>query len=268
MALRKFIYADESGTHGTGPFCLVAGYRGSPGQWKEFRKEWAAILRKPDYRIKEFHSNVFFTRHSLPDERNPYRKWTDERANRFIGELIMVIRHRNIYPIGAAIELRDWNKTALEIRQLLAGYMSDETMRKGKPKSAPYLVAFKVILEDAAFETDPDTQLHFLFARQQEYQKRADEAFHIWKERGPGGRQAREIAWDYPIHWPQLQAADLLAYQWNNWLSRGDLNISRQNRLLMEQLTDKRDNMLVLDEGGIERQCAVLLAEMENRGLA
>lgn len=263
VALNRYIYADESGTHGTGPFCLIAGYRASPGQWGVFKRDWKTVLNKPEYRIKEFHSSVFFARADIQDKkRNPYLGWSDKKADRFIGELVMIIRHRNIYPVGCAVEIRDFETFTPEIRGLLAGYMIVPEGHKRPRKPAPYHVAFKVLLEDAAFGTHSDTQLHFLFARQKEYQKHADESYHTWKESGPGGLQAREIGWDFPVNWPQLQAADLLAYQWNNFLTRGQLHISRRNQLLMEQLTFKRDNLLVVDAAGIDRIIQRMLGQM------
>jgi hypothetical protein len=60
VAAEFFTYADESGWHQGAKYCLVAGFIGSPRQWKIFEKEWVSILHR--FEVSDFHSKEFFWR--------------------------------------------------------------------------------------------------------------------------------------------------------------------------------------------------------------
>jgi len=255
VALKQFVVADESGTHEGSVYCIVGGYRGSPGQWDIFSRNWRAVLQK--YGVPEFHSNVFFNRKRITDPRkNPYLDWSDQKAGDYLGELLKVISERRIYPVGCAVDVRDFESCSYGERCVLAGYNPRPSRRKSQ-RPAPYHVAFRLMLHDATETTHPDTALHFKFALQEQYKQRALEAFNLTKELGKTGRehQLRSIRFESPTDWPGLQAADLLMHHWyycSVWLWAGK-KLTRQNVAIMNVLTHKRNHMPFCNAAGIDR---------------
>ena len=254
VALRQFVYVDESGTHDGSTRCLVAGYRGSPGQWKIFNKEWRAVLRR--YGLPDFHSKVFFNRKIIPNpKKNPYLRWSDDKATDFLGELLMVIRHRRIHPVGCAVDIPAFEAYSYGERCVLVGYRTEKSRRKGRARPAPYHLAFRLMIGDALEGTHPDTDVHFVVAETEEYTQRAYESYRLTKEYGRTGRQTqlKSFASASAADVPSLQAADLFARQWYNTLVRGQARLNKENIQVMTQLTHRRRNMPVCDVPAIER---------------
>lgn len=254
VALRQFVLADESGTHEGSAYCIVAGYRGSPGQWDIFNKNWRGVLE--EYGVPEFHSNVFFNRKRITDpNKNPYFRWSDQKAGEFLGDLLEVISKRRIYPVGCSVNVRDFGTYSYGERCVLVGYQPTRSARKSR-RPAPYHLAFRLMLLDAKDRTHPDTALHFILALQEQYQQRALEAFWLTKSYADSlqMRQLRGIAFEEPTDCLGLQAADLLARHWYNcsiriWAGKG---LNRQNIQTMNILTHKRNDMPHCDAGGME----------------
>lgn len=267
MALKQFVLADESGTHEGSIYCIVGGYRGSPGQWDIFKRNWQAVLRK--YGVAEFHSNVFFNRKRITDpDKNPYLKWSDQKADEYLNELLKVISGRRIYPVGCAVNVRDFENCSYGERCVLAGYEPTLSRRKSQ-RPAPYHVAFRHMLADAITMTHPDTALHFTFALQREYKQRALEAYDLLKELGKSGRedQLSGIGFETPTDWPGLQAADLLTHHWYHCSVRSleGKRITKKNVGIMNVLTHKRNEMPLLNAAAIDRVFAAVGISLESR---
>jgi Protein of unknown function (DUF3800) len=255
MALKQFVYADESGTHDGSAYCLVAGFRGSPGQWDKFNKDWRAVLL--NHRVPEFHSKIFYHRKVIKDSsKNPYINWPDAKADQFLGQLLKAITARGIHPVGCAVNVADFESYTYGERCVLAGYETQQSRRKTQ-RPVPYHLAFRTMLGDAMLNTHPDTALHFIFALQEDYQQRALEVYQRTKELGQSGRenQLRGIGFETPADWPGLQAADLLAHHWYNSFVRTLLGrgLNRQNIMTMNILTHKRREMPTCNKAGMER---------------
>ena len=253
VVAREFVYADESGTHGEN-VCLIGGYRGSPGQWKALRKEWNAILTR--YQVKAFHANVFFHRRTNQNRKeNPYIKWSDDKAKRFLGELVKVVRKRSVYPVGCAIHMSAWNALSYTERCYLAGYVPDKRFAKRQHRAnpQPYHLAFRVTLEDVAHGTNPDIQLTYTFAEQKQYESRALECWNLIKT-GPNPlpyvSQLRRVGYESPVDEPALQIADLYAWAWHRYFTRNDLNT--EELMTMTALNYRRGDMLEADAAGLE----------------
>lgn len=215
VGLKQFALVDESGIHTEAEVCLVGGYRASPVQWKRFNANWSGVLGR--YNIRVFHSNVFFNRKRIRNpKKNPYLKWTDAKANDFLGELLSVIHGQRIHPIGGSVKVPDFQSFPFHVRCDLAGYSSGPSRRKHR-QPAPYHFAFKVMIGDALKGTHPDTAMHFIAAEQREYEQRASEV-HARLKNLQGvdqSRQLRGIAFEAPCDFPGLQAADLFAWHWH-----------------------------------------------------
>ena len=257
MALSEYIYADESGIHGPSDVSLIGGYRGKPGRWKVFNKEWRAVLRKPEYRIDCFHSKVFFNRKVIPKAAdNPYLKWSDKKAKSFLGELLMVITRRTLTPVGCAIDIHDWKALSYGERCVLTTYTTNRSSRRDHlANPQPYHLAFRVTLEDGAHGTHPDTELHFTFAEQDQYKQRAYECWDLTKKISPMPyvEQLDHIGFAEPKKHPQLQAADLYARSWYNYFARGEQGLNRENWTALRMLNRRRPEMLYFEATAMER---------------
>jgi hypothetical protein len=253
VAVREFVWTDESGTHSGSAWCVVAGYRASPGQWKRFDAEWRAVLNQ--YGVGAFHSKQYFNRKVITDpKRNPYLNWPDKKAASYFGDLLGVIKGRKIYPVGCAVDVRAFEAYSYRERCILAGYLSKASRRKSRDP-VPYHLAFRMVLADAIKTAAPGTELHIVIAEQTEYQQRAGEAYTLTKQLGldPRVQQLKSFGMRDPKEKPALQAADLLAGRWYNFLVRGRQRLNRENVIAMNVLTHKRPDMPKCDGASMER---------------
>lgn len=241
-------------------FCLVAGYIGSPKQWNLFGREWRRVLRK--YRIDVFHGRVFFNRDRISDpKRNPYFGWSDEKATRFINDLLSTIRVRQIRPVGSAIDVSAFESFSYGERCLLVGYHPVKSRRKHRVRPAPYHFGVRILVEDSLRAARPDTEIQFILAEQKNLQQRALEGYQLLKTLWPESsdpssvqnvKRLKELGFESPKGLPGLQAADLFANRWYNTLVHAG-HVSRENANIMDQLTRDRNSMSVADVPGIER---------------
>lgn len=241
MAARMLVRTDETGIHANAPACVIAGFVSSPGQWKLFDADWRAVLRS--YRVDCFHGKIFFNRKKIRrKERNPYLNWSDRRADDFFEALLSVIDKRKIVPVGGAVDVPAFEALSYGEQCALVSYWKRRGVRKTSTP-VPYHLAFRMMLVDAADHTDPATELHFLMARQEEYQQRAFEAYAGMKK-SVEQHEARFKSFGVaePIDQPSLQAADLMLGQWiDAWttLRKGRKLNTKQHRV-MKRLERRR----------------------------
>jgi hypothetical protein len=255
VAAREFVWTDESGTHSGSAWCLVAGYRGSPGQWKRFDAEWRAVLNQ--YGVGAFHSRQYFNRKRITDpKRNPYLNWPDKKAASYFGDLLGVIKGHKIYPVGCAVDVRAFEAYSYGERCVLAGYLSKPSRRKSRDP-VPYHLAFRLMLADAIKTAAPGTELHVIIAEQTEYQQRAGEVYTLTKQLGDV-QELKSFGMRDPKDEPALQAADLFAGRWHNFLVRGRQRLNRENEIAMNVLTHKRPDMPTCAGANMEAMFAEL----------
>src|SRR4051812_10516737 len=88
VAATEWVHTDESGVQGeSARWCLVAGFRASPGQWGKFDKAWRRVLR--DHRVDgAFHSHDFFNREDWNGRsRNQFLDWKPARARALLSAI-------------------------------------------------------------------------------------------------------------------------------------------------------------------------------------
>jgi hypothetical protein len=256
MALREQVWVDESGTHPGSAWCVIAGHRASPRQWKRFDADWRAVLNL--YGVSAFHSNEYFNRTVIADpKRNPYLTWSEKRASSYLGDLLDVVRRHRIYPVGCAVDVHAFESYSYRERCVLAGYMTKPSRRKSRDP-VPYHLAFRMTLVDAIENAAPNTELHIVIAEQIEYQQRASEAYGLAKKWSLDRRveQLKGFGMGNPEDEPALQVADLLAGRWCNFLMRGRGRLNRENVTAMNILTHRRRDMPKCDGASIERMFA------------
>jgi hypothetical protein len=92
-------YCDESGIHESAPVCVVVGFVGSARNWQRFEERWREASGGVD-----FHGKDFFARRAKGQRVGPYAGWSDQKAQKYLIDLVNVITETNFKPIGAVIE--------------------------------------------------------------------------------------------------------------------------------------------------------------------
>jgi len=249
-------YLDESGIHDDAPVCLVCGYFGHEFAWRKFNKNWERILAHE--KLEEFHAWKYWSRDSKGERVNEYRGWSDERAERFLDDLLDVITKAKIHPVGAVVVMEHWHPLDADEREYLTGglYKGGKFRPRGAPKK-PYYLPFQSCILNAARYTSLGKKMHFRFDWNKHLKGHAQELYKKFKTidnlsvRGSLGK----ISFPRGEDAPGLQAADLFAYQTYKFAPSRIKNPKAQpNKILMRTLSRARSwhDFVFFDEKGIE----------------
>lgn len=240
VALRA--YADESGTHNDPSYCIVAGWIGNPRRWRVFQEEWNDVIHNAG--IEEFHSKVFFSRKVEDAKTNPYHDWSDERALGFISALAGAISKRLLYPVGMAVNVKAFMSYSEGERRYFTGAIVRQSGRftrlTGTPNK-PYHLAVPCFFDDAVDHAKSETQVHFIFDRNDVEEKYVLRAYNEMRDKSHYPKRARlgELTFADRKDEPGLQAADLYAHLWWAFLEYGSMGMGvEKNRVW--QLLKKR----------------------------
>jgi hypothetical protein len=206
-------YLDESGIQDAAPICLIGGYFGGPGQWRKVGNAWQAILSR--YEVKEFHAKEFWAFNAVGERVGPYREWSIDKANQFLGELVAVINGHKIHPVSTAVVVDAFNRLSHNERRFLTG----GTLRNGKfidsgCPSKPYFLAFQTVILDIARHAPVGGKSHYAFDLNKQFKGYALDLFALVKGliEHPLHERIGEISFPTGLEAVQLQTADLLCY--------------------------------------------------------
>ena len=211
-----FTFGDESGIHDGARYCVVAGYIGSPRQWKPFEEAWAEVLDR--YSVQAFHAVRFFGRGPGGVRLDEYEGWADEKADAFLDELMGVINQRRLRAIGGAIDVKAFKAlTQGEKRYVTGGWVTDDGkwLASGAPSkpSAPYFFALLLFLIEALSEAAPDARINLIFDRQNVVKGRAVQNINDLTRHqildAIGGARLRQVAFAPSDEEQGLQAVTL-----------------------------------------------------------
>ncbi len=267
MAGREFIYTDESGTHGNAAYCVVAGYRGTPGQWGKFESEWRGVLAANGV-VGAFHADPFWNRKRWTrDEPNQFSRWDDAKAARLMSGLINVIRGRRIHAIGGGVPVQAFNALRYGERCLLVSYVPPHLIPERKlikvKNPEPYMLAYSMTVIGALGDVSDSTELHFGIARHQQYGPRAEEHWWMLKEAftvygDAEAKKLRNITQCEPENEPAIQAADLLAYLWYRSMQvGGDKNLTPAERDAAKATRLKNNHLQWADASQLQKMLEV-----------
>lgn len=209
-------YLDESGIHEGAQVCVIAGYFAGRGQWKRFQSDWISALKRFDVPLEQFHAKDL-----LPSPKGFFHQWDRDLHRRLLQDLAGCIAdHEKIYPVTAAIVVRDFNSFSADERRFFTG----ADIHEGKLTSSgcpgkPYFVPFQLCVikicnyaprgGHADFYVGVDRPFcgyaTTLFDQIKRGELRGMKWFE-WKDR------LGKVAFPLAKKTPQLQAADFLAY--------------------------------------------------------
>ncbi|MGC2742831.1 MAG: hypothetical protein WA672_06565 [Candidatus Angelobacter sp.] len=193
-------YTDEGG-HEDEPNRLylgLAGFVAPAGNWDVFSAEWLDVLDKAG--LKEP-----FTMKHFAHFKGQFANWNESSRQTLMARLIEIIRATNATPIGAVISLSDYQTLTASQQAALR---------------EPFYVVFQFCTRIAAIEATiepPEETVAMTYAYNSEYgvtfAGKAEQLWHKIKSKFQHGSRMRSYACGTPLELPQLQAADLLAYE-------------------------------------------------------
>lgn len=188
-------YFDDSGTSAHDSVVAVAGYIGSLSQWEKFAREWRSHLSK--FNVTVMH------RTDLESFHGEFVGWTPEQRTEFVSKAQQIIKRRTYVAIGNAVIKADFERMFPDrLKRFYGGaygYCAILCLARAKRWFDKVKQQDPI---DWVFEagTDGSGQIAHLFnAVYANVQSRTDFRLCRWSFAGKDE--------------PQLQAADLIAYE-------------------------------------------------------
>jgi hypothetical protein len=197
VAERVEIYIDESGHASQGDVFVLAGLGGTARQWEGFADDWNGVLQSAGL-TEPFHAVEFEGARKQFDQ---FRERRDEwRA--IHDDLTDVILKHKLTMMGIGVPLPLWRQ------------MDDESRRKNDP----YLLATEAMVSglarDSELTSGGDVDLAFYFEKREDTAAAAERMFRAIRTHPMVARRERLTSFEFGGKaWPQLQAADLVAYE-------------------------------------------------------
>lgn len=201
-------YMDESG-HFDDPECRyvgMAGFAGPQELWDPFGILWDVTIRSsPFHLMRPFHMREFAHR------RGEFEGWSEEKRKALYAKLIEAILLIQPIPFGAMVSISDFKSLTPE-QQL--------------DFKSPYHLAFQTCTRGAAISALKPHEVNMVFSENLDYgavqsdasagADQLGDAHVLWraiKELTLFGEWMGECSFSSPAVTPQLQAADLFAYE-------------------------------------------------------
>ena len=197
MPARVEVYIDESGHATQGDVFVLAGLGGTARQWEGFADEWNAVLQGAGL-TEPFHAVEF---EGARKQFEQFRNRRDEWRAIHDGLTDTIIRHK-LTMMGVGVPLPLW-------RQM------DEAARR---KNDPYLLATEAMVSGLARDSEVTSgepvELAFYFEKREDTAAAAERMFTAIRNHPLVERRDRLMSFQFgDKQWPQLQAADLVAYE-------------------------------------------------------
>lgn len=237
MVLKMWAFGDESGGVDT-RYCLLGGFVASERQWKLFRRDWDAILKREG--VPAFHAVEFFQPASFESSSSPYTGWRLPRRKKFLADLLGVIeRRRQIHPIGSLVDVRDFLAMHPDARRMATGGLRlwkwnvdldapdgskveiESRLKAYGTERRPYPASFFGFIKEALEHTPDGAKLHFMFDLNEVEEGLAHEnygklrKYGRWDSEKLGGIRFESASDHAPI-----QLADLYSYVVVDWVTK------------------------------------------------
>ncbi|MEO8035562.1 MAG: DUF3800 domain-containing protein [Acidobacteriota bacterium] len=197
MKERVEIYIDESGHASVGEVFALAGLGGTSRQWVGFADEWGAVMHSAGL-TKPFHAVEF---EGARGQFEQFRDRRDEWRAIHDGLTDVILRHK-LTMMGAVVPLPVWRQMDAESRRT----------------NDPYFLATEAIVSgvacDGELTTGGELDLAFYFEKRKDTAAAAERMFHAIRAHPLVAQRERLTSFEFGgKSWPELQAADLVAYE-------------------------------------------------------
>jgi hypothetical protein len=208
-------YWDESGINSDSAVCLIAGYFGGINQWRSFEKRWQRIIDRE--KLPEFHAKRFWARDN-GNRVGDYANWDEQRARKFLDDLVDVAIGVDIHPVAMTVVRRDWDTLPEHQRRYITGARYNRATHReatsGSP-SQPYFWCFQTCIDAAAKHCRKPLKLHCAFDFNKQLCGHAAVLWQTMKNDPnlPYRHQLGDLMVPRSEETPGLQLADLFAYR-------------------------------------------------------
>lgn len=246
-------YLDESGIHDGASACVLAGYFGGRGRWKDFEADWMRMLSRFQVPMQEFHAK------SLYPKPTGYFKheWKGDHQEFLEAITTTIARHNKIHPICAGLSIDDFNTFSHEERRFFtgAGVNQNSKLTTSGAPSKPYFFLFQTCVISISHYTSKGSKAHFFFGLGRPFAEYATALFaQILNSKPQDSKLRKELLlldWkdrlgtlSFPLakQTPQLQAADFFAnLTYHHVLAAGEnIEFAQPNPLLSRCIQNAR----------------------------
>ncbi len=229
-------FLDDSGSHDTrglepGSRVVAAAGFVMPGErCSDFARDWLTILQS--FGVHEFHMKDFAQQHG------EFEAWSSQRRDSLLSELAAIVHEYALINIGGLVLVRDYEAVVPASLKAEIGH--------------PLCMAFAVCIEEfQSFLGEiqirvraPGEKIQIVFDRKPRYHERLMSILQRLKERDDRWDVLGGISFGSRLEVPQIQAADLIAYEFRKELDRMHYYEGRPRRRSMEALC-ARQNLVV-----------------------
>jgi hypothetical protein len=202
-------YLDESGIHDGAAVCVIAGFYGGRGQWRNFEKLWRKALSDFDVPLEKFHTKDVVRRQGF------FTGWPQDRHSKLLWKLSSAITTFKIHPVSVGIVVADFNACSHVQRRFLTGSrLKDGRLIMSGAPSKPYFCPFQECIMKILEYTPVGGKTHFFFGLDRSFYEYATSFMKGLQESGYTPEHSRIGTSTYPLakETPELQAADFFAY--------------------------------------------------------
>jgi Protein of unknown function (DUF3800) len=193
-------YMDETGHSSDTNFAGMAGLVAPVERWEVFEQDWKAALKEFD--LAHFHMKEYA--HST----GQFKKFKGDEGKRreIYGRLMDIIAAAEAMPMGSVVSMADWKDLSEEARKALID---------------PYFLCLQDCARGAAvyamFEP-PEDKVTVTFDDCQEFRGRVPRLYVMMQERFDDGPRMGAYSFANSKEVVQLQAADIVAYEFGKYL--------------------------------------------------
>ena len=193
-------YFDESGSKDT-PLVTIAGYLSDERRWKRFEREWRRALKE--------HGAQYLHMREYAHRRGEFKGWPEYKRKALLANLIWIIKSNVQFRVGVVVPCEEYKATI--------GAIDPKDTRL-----SPFWLCFQTCLSAIGAYCQQEgiaDDIALVFDENNESAKHAVGFYTAFKRSSkvPNGKQFVSLSFaDDKIHTP-LQAADLLAYEFNKY---------------------------------------------------
>ncbi len=197
MPERVEIYIDETGHSAEGEVFALAGLGGTTKQWAGFAEEWNAVLRHAGL-TEPFHAFEF---EGARKQFEQFRQRRDEWRAIHDALTDVIVAHK-LTMMGSVVLLEEWRQ------------MDEESRRKNDAYFLATEAMVSAVARDGELTTGGDLELAFFFEKRKDTAAAAERMFGAIRSHPMVAKRERLTSFEFGDKgWPQLQAADLVAYE-------------------------------------------------------
>lgn len=217
-------FFDESGHFATSGFFSVASFVAQKTEWPVFSDNWRTALHEsgaPYLHMREFAHSV-----------GPYASWTERQRRGLMSGCLAAINATRAVAVGAVLQVDDFNVLSDECRSRMQN---------------PFFCCLQEVVRGAAINgvfEDPSAKVDMVFSVQDEFHGKAVLLHEAMTRMSDVKKRIGTLSFMDMRDHPELQAADLLAYELRHHYQLGTNRPPPPTRWPFRQIVEHQRNVL------------------------